>query len=147
MRSVKLLKTYIHIKSFPMEVAVDSNIPQGFDMDSGAAAPIYRPNIADLRQEEVEEEEEQQMNEDVQPIYYEVPMPKQQDHRQEIIYQHAPPQQPENILNNISPLIWMVIVFIGFILGFFMGMGSGGKGGSQAAPIILTTSGRGISGV
>jgi len=44
-------------------------------------------------------------------------------------------------------LVWMVIVFIGFILGFFMGMGSGGKGGSQAAPIILTTSGRGMTNV
>jgi hypothetical protein len=54
----------------------------------------------------------------------------------EIIYQQAPPQQTDTIFNSISPLVWMVIVFIGFILGFFMGMGSGGKGGSQAAPII-----------
>lgn len=145
MRSSKTLKTYIHIKSFPMEVAVESNIPQGFDMDDGNAAPIYRPNIPDLRQVD-EEEQEDQDDEQVQPIYYEVPMPKQ-ERQPEIIYQQAPPQQTETIFNSISPLVWMVIVFIGFILGFFMGMGSGGKGGSQAAPIILTTSGRGMTNV
>ena len=145
MRSSKVLKTYIHIKPFSMEVAVESNIPQGFDTDDGNAAPIYRPTIPDLRQVD-EEEQEQQDDEPVQPIYYEVPMPKQ-ERQPEIIYQQAPPQQTETIFNGISPLIWMVIVFIGFILGFFMGMGSGGKGGSQAAPIILTTSGRGMANV
>ena len=114
-------------------------------MDDGNAAPIYRPNIPDLRQVD-EEEQEDQDDEQVQPIYYEVPMPKQ-ERQPEIIYQQAPPQQTETIFNSISPLVWMVIVFIGFILGFFMGMGSGGKGGSQAAPIILTTSGRGMTNV
>ena len=128
-----------------MEVAVNRNIPQGFDMDDGGAAPIYRPNEIPPEPEEVEEEPEE---EPVQPIYYEIPMPKQQEQRPEIIYQQAPQQpQTETIFNSISPLIWMVIVFIGFILGFFMGMGSGGKSGSQAAPIILTTSGRGMSSV
>lgn len=129
-----------------MEVAVESNIPQGFDMDDGNAAPIYRPNIPDLRQVD-EEEQEDRDDEQVQPIYYEIPMPKQ-ERQPEIIYQQMPqPQNSDTIFNSISPLVWMVIVFIGFILGFFMGMGSGGKGGSQAAPIILTTSGRGMSSV
>jgi len=139
-RSVKLLKTYIHIKSFPMEVAVESNIPQGFDMDDGGAAPIYRPNDIPIEQENHDEQEEEQ----VQPIYYEVPMPKHQEHHQpEIIYQQAPPQS-ETMFSGISPLVWMVIIFVAFILGFFMGMGAGGRnsGGGQAAPIILT-SGRG----
>jgi len=129
-----------------MEVAVESNIPQGFDMDDGNAAPIYRPNIPDLRQVD-EEEQEDRDDEQVQPIYYEIPMPKQ-ERQPEIIYQQMPqPQNSDTIFNSISPLVWMVIVFIGFILGFFMGMGSGGKGGSQAAPIILTTSGRGMTSV
>jgi len=122
-----------------MEVAVDSNIPQGFDMDDGGAAPIYRPDI------QVEEEPEQQEEEQVQPIYYEIPMPKQQEQRQpEIIYQQAP-QHSETVFSGISPLVWMVIIFVAFILGFFMGMGAGGRnnGGGQAAPIILT-SGRGV---
>ena len=139
MRSSKTLKTYIHIKSFPMEVAVDSNIPQGFDMDDGNAAPIYRPDI------QVEQEPEQQEEEQVQPIYYEIPMPKQQEHhQQDVIYQQAPPPQQDTVLGGISPLVWMVIVFVAFILGFFMGMGAGGRnsGPGQAAPIILT-SGRG----
>jgi hypothetical protein len=138
-RSSKTLKTYIHIKSFPMEVAVDSNIPQGFDMDDGNAAPIYRPDI------QVEQEPEQQEEEQVQPIYYEIPMPKQQEHhQQDVIYQQAPPPQQDTVLGGISPLVWMVIVFVAFILGFFMGMGAGGRnsGPGQAAPIILT-SGRG----
>jgi len=129
-----------------MEVAVESNIPQGFDMDDGNAAPIYRPNIPDLRQVD-EEDQEDRDDEQVQPIYYEIPMPKQ-ERQPEIIYQQMPqPQNSDTIFNSISPLVWMVIVFIGFILGFFMGMGSGGKGGSQAAPIILTTSGRGMTSV
>ena len=122
-----------------MEVAVDSNIPQGFDMDDGGAAPIYRPDI------QVEQEPEQQEEEQVQPIYYEIPMPKQQEQRQpEIIYQQAP-QHSETVFSGISPLVWMVIIFVAFILGFFMGMGAGGRnnGGGQAAPIILT-SGRGV---
>ena len=122
-----------------MEVAVESNIPQGFDMDDGGAAPIYRPDI------QVEQEPEQQEEEQVQPIYYEIPMPKQQEQRQpEIIYQQAPPQS-ETMFSGISPLVWMVIIFVAFILGFFMGMGAGGRnsGGGQAAPIILT-SGRGV---
>jgi len=122
-----------------MEVAVDSNIPQGFDMDDGNAAPIYRPDI------QVEQEPEQQEEEQVQPIYYEIPMPKQQEHhQQDVIYQQAPPPQQDTVLGGISPLVWMVIVFVAFILGFFMGMGAGGRnsGPSQAAPIILT-SGRG----
>jgi len=122
-----------------MEVAVDSNIPQGFDMDDGGAAPIYRPDI------QVEQEPEQQEEDQVQPIYYEIPMPKQQEQRQpEIIYQQAP-QHSENVFSGISPLVWMVIIFVAFILGFFMGMGAGGRnnGGGQAAPIILT-SGRGV---
>ena len=125
-----------------MEVSVDRNIPQGFDMDDGNAAPIYRPNDIPPDAEDPEETEEDQ----VQPIYYEIPMPKHQEHRPEIIYQQAPPQQ-DTIFSGISPLVWMVIIFVAFILGFFMGMGSGGKGGSQAAPIILTTSGRGMSSV
>ena len=140
-RSVKLLKTYIHIKSFPMEVAVESNIPQGFNMDEGGAAPIYRPNDIPIQRENHDEQEEEQ----VQPIYYEVPMPKQQEHHQpEIIYQPAPPKS-DTVFSGISPLVWMVIVFVAFILGFFMGMGAGGRnnGGGQAAPIILT-SGRGV---
>jgi hypothetical protein len=137
-RSSKPLKTYIHIKSFPMEVAVDSNIPQGFDMDDGAAAPIYRPNDIPA-QKEVQEDQE----EEPQPIYYEIPMPKQQEHSQpEVVYQQAPPQ--DTVFGNIRPIIWMVIVFVAFILGFFMGMGASGRnsGSGQAAPIILT-SGRG----
>ena len=138
MRSSKPLKTYIHIKSFPMEVAVDSNIPQGFDMDDGGAAPIYRPDI------QVEQEPEQQEEEQVQPIYYEIPMPKQQEQHQEI-YHHPPPPQQDTMFSGISPLVWMVIIFVAFILGFFMGMGAGGRnsGPGQAAPIILT-SGRGV---
>ena len=138
MRSSKPLKTYIHIKSFPMEVAVDSNIPQGFDMDDGVAAPIYRPNDIPI-QKEVQEEQD----EEPQPIYYEIPMPKQQEHHQpEVIYQQAPPQ--DTVFGSIRPIIWMVIVFVAFILGFFMGMGASGRnsGSGQAAPIILT-SGRG----
>jgi len=137
-RSSKPLKTYIHIKSFPMEVAVDSNIPQGFDMDDGGAAPIYRPDI------QVEQEPEQQEEEQVQPIYYEIPMPKQQEQHQEI-YHHPPPPQQDTMFSGISPLVWMVIIFVAFILGFFMGMGAGGRnsGPGQAAPIILT-SGRGV---
>ena len=121
-----------------MEVAVDSNIPQGFDMDDGAAAPIYRPNDIPA-QKEVQEDQE----EEPQPIYYEIPMPKQQEHSQpEVVYQQAPPQ--DTIFGNIRPIIWMVIVFVAFILGFFMGMGASGRnsGPGQAAPIILT-SGRG----
>ena len=139
MRSSKTLKTYIHIKSFPMEVAVDSNIPQGFDMDDGNAAPIYRPNDIPL-QKEVSEEQDQ--GEEPQPIYYEIPMPKQEQHQPEIIYQQ--PMQSDNMFGNIRPIIWMVIVFVAFILGFFMGMGASGRnsGSGQAAPIILT-SGRG----
>ena len=137
MRPTKPLKTYIHIKSFPMEVAVESNIPQGFDMDDGGAAPIYRPDI------QIEQEPEQQEEEQVQPIYYEIPMPKQ-ERQPEIVYQQPPPPSQDTIFSGISPLIWMVIIFVAFILGFFMGMGSGGKGGSQAAPIILTTSGRNV---
>jgi hypothetical protein len=138
-RSSKTLKTYIHIKSFPMEVAVDSNIPQGFDMDDGNAAPIYRPNDIPL-QKEVSEEQDQ--GEEPQPIYYEIPMPKQEQHQPEIIYQQ--PMQSDNMFGNIRPIIWMVIVFVAFILGFFMGMGASGRnsGSGQAAPIILT-SGRG----
>ena len=138
MRSSKPLKTYIHIKSFPMEVAVESNIPQGFDMDDGGAAPIYRPDI------QVEQEPEQQEEEQVQPIYYEIPMPKQQEQHQEI-YHHPPPPQQDTMFSGISPLVWMVIIFVAFILGFFMGMGAGGRnsGPGQAAPIILT-SGRGV---
>jgi hypothetical protein len=137
-RSTKPLKTYIHIKSFPMEVAVESNIPQGFDMDDGGAAPIYRPDI------QVEQEPEQQEEEQVQPIYYEIPMPKQQEQHQEI-YHHPPPPQQDTMFSGISPLVWMVIIFVAFILGFFMGMGAGGRnsGPGQAAPIILT-SGRGV---
>ena len=121
-----------------MEVAVDSNIPQGFDVDDGAAAPIYRPNDIPPEPESPEQEEDQ-----VQPIYYEIPMPKQQEHSQpEVIYQQAPPQ--DTIFGSIRPIIWMVIVFVAFILGFFMGMGASGRnsGSGQAAPIILT-SGRG----
>ena len=121
-----------------MEVAVDSNIPQGFDMDDGAAAPIYRPNDIPV-QKEVQEDQD----EEPQPIYYEIPMPKQQEHSQpEVVYQQAPPQ--DTIFGNIRPIIWMVIVFVAFILGFFMGMGASGRssGPGQAAPIILT-SGRG----
>ena len=139
MRSSKLLKTYIHIKSFPMEVAVDSNIPQGFDMDDGGAAPIYRPDI------QVEQEPDQQEDEQVQPIYYEIPMPKQQEQHHQEIYHHPPPPQQDTIFSGISPLVWMVIIFVAFILGFFMGMGAGGRnnGPGQAAPIILT-SGRGV---
>jgi hypothetical protein len=138
-RSSKPLKTYIHIKSFPMEVAVDSNIPQGFDMDDGGAAPIYRPDI------QVEQEPEQQEEEQVQPIYYEIPMPKQQEQNHQEIYHHPPPPQQDTMFSGISPLVWMVIIFVGFILGFFMGMGAGGRnnGPGQAAPIILT-SGRGV---
>jgi hypothetical protein len=137
-RSSKPLKTYIHIKSFPMEVAVDSNIPQGFDMDDGVAAPIYRPNDIPIPKEVQEDQEEEP-----QPIYYEIPMPKHQEHSQpEVIYQQAPPQ--DTVFGNIRPIIWMVIVFVAFILGFFMGMGASGRnsGPGQAAPIILT-SGRG----
>ncbi len=121
-----------------MEVAVESNIPQGFDMDDGGAAPIYRPDI------QVEQEPEQQEEEQVQPIYYEIPMPKQQEQHQEI-YHHPPPPQQDTMLSGISPLVWMVIIFVAFILGFFMGMGAGGRnsGPGQAAPIILT-SGRGV---
>jgi hypothetical protein len=138
-RSSKPLKTYIHIKSFPMEVAVDSNIPQGFDMDEGGAAPIYRPDI------QVEQEPEQQEEEQVQPIYYEIPMPKQQEQHHQEIYHHPPPPQQDTMFSGISPLVWMVIIFVAFILGFFMGMGAGGRnsGSGQAAPIILT-SGRGV---
>jgi hypothetical protein len=138
-RSSKPLKTYIHIKSFPMEVAVDSNIPQGFDMDDGGAAPIYRPDI------QVEQEPEQQEEEQVQPIYYEIPMPKQQEQHPQEIYHHTPPPQQDTMFSGISPLVWMVIIFVAFILGFFMGMGAGGRnsGSGQAAPIILT-SGRGV---
>ena len=122
-----------------MEVAVDRNIPQGFDMDDGGAAPIYRPNDIPPEPEAPEEPEEEQ----VQPIYYEIPMPKQQEQQPEIIYQQSPPQ-PDTIFSGITPLVWMVIIFVAFILGFFMGMGAGGKnGGGQGAPIILTTSGRG----
>jgi hypothetical protein len=44
------------------------------------------------------------------------------------------------LMNNINPLVWMVIVFVAFILGFFMGMGSGGGKGGQA-PIILAPRG------
>jgi len=123
-----------------MEVAVESNIPQGFNMDEGNSAPIYRPNeipMETLNQEEQEEEEPQ-------PIYYEVPMPKQQEYRQpEYPTPQSPPQQ--SFMNNINPIIWMVIIFVAFILGFFMGMGASGRnnGGGQAAPIILT-SGRGV---
>ena len=122
-----------------MEVAVDSNIPQGFDMDDGNAAPIYRPNDIPL-QKEVSEEQDQ--GEEPQPIYYEIPMPKQEQHQPEIIYQQ--PMQSDNMFGNIRPIIWMVIVFVAFILGFFMGMGASGRnsGSGQAAPIILT-SGRG----
>ena len=121
-----------------MEVAVDSNIPQGFDMDDGGAAPIYRPDI------QVEQEPEQQEEEQVQPIYYEIPMPKQQEQHQEI-YHHPPPPQQDTMFSGITPLVWMVIIFVAFILGFFMGMGAGGRnsGPGQAAPIILT-SGRGV---
>jgi len=122
-----------------MEVAVDSNIPQGFDMDDGGAAPIYRPDI------QVEQEpQEQQEEEQVQPIYYEIPMPKQQEQHHQEIYHHPPPPQQDTVFGGISPLVWMVIVFVAFILGFFMGMGAGGRnsGPGQAAPIILT-SGRG----
>ena len=122
-----------------MEVSVESNIPQGFDMDDGAAAPIYRPNDIPIEQENRDEQEEEQ----VQPIYYEIPMPKQQEHNQpEVIYQQAP--QQDNVFSNVRPIIWMVIVFVAFILGFFMGMGASGRNGGsgQAAPIILT-SGRG----
>ena len=123
-----------------MEVAVDSNIPQGFDMDDGGAAPIYRPDI------QVEQEPEQQEEEQVQPIYYEIPMPKQQEqHHQEIYHHPPPPSQQDTMFSGISPLVWMVIIFVAFILGFFMGMGAGGRnsGPGQAAPIILT-SGRGV---
>ena len=121
-----------------MEVAVDSNIPQGFDMDDGGAAPIYRPDI------QVEQEPDQQEEEQVQPIYYEIPMPKQQEQHHQEIYHHPPPPQQDTIFSGISPLVWMVIIFVAFILGFFMGMGAGGRNGSgQAAPIILT-SGRGV---
>jgi len=138
-RSSKPLKTYIHIKSFPMEVAVDSNIPQGFDMDDGGAAPIYRPDVQ-VEQESSEKQEEEQ----VQPIYYEIPMPKQQEQNHQEIYHHPPPPQQDTMFSGISPLVWMVIIFVAFILGFFMGMGAGGRnsGPGQAAPIILT-SGRG----
>ena len=122
-----------------MEVAVES-IPQGFDMDDGGAAPIYRPDI------QVEQEPEQQEEEQVQPIYYEIPMPKQQEqHHQEIYHHPPPPSQQDTMFSGISPLVWMVIIFVAFILGFFMGMGAGGRnsGPGQAAPIILT-SGRGV---
>jgi len=124
-----------------MEVAVDSNIPQGFDMDDGGAAPIYRPNDIPMEREAPEESEEDQ----VQPIYYEIPMPKHQERSQpEVIYQQAPPSHQDTMFSGISPLVWMVIIFVAFILGFFMGMGAGGRnnGPGQAAPIILT-SGRG----
>ena len=122
-----------------MEVAVESNIPQGFDMDDGGAAPIYRPDI------QVEQEPEQQEEEQVQPIYYEIPMPKQQEQHHQEIYHHPPPPQQDTMFSGISPLVWMVIIFVAFILGFFMGMGAGGRNGGpgQAAPIILT-SGRGV---
>ena len=122
-----------------MEVAVES-IPQGFDMDDGGAAPIYRPDI------QVDQEPEQQEEEQVQPIYYEIPMPKQQEqHHQEIYHHPPPPSQQDTMFSGISPLVWMVIIFVAFILGFFMGMGAGGRnsGPGQAAPIILT-SGRGV---
>ena len=123
-----------------MEVAVESNIPQGFDMDDGGAAPIYRPDI-NVEQEPQEQQEEEQ----VQPIYYEIPMPKQQEQHHQEIYNPPPTPHQENIFNGISPLVWMVIIFVAFILGFFMGMGAGGRnvGPGQAAPIILT-SGRGV---
>ena len=99
-----------------MEVAVESNIPQGFDMDDGGAAPIYRPDI------QIEQEPEQQAEAQVQPIYYEIPMPKQ-ERQPEIVYQQPPPASQDTIFSGISPLIWMVIIFVGFIVGFFMGMG------------------------
>jgi hypothetical protein len=140
-RSYKTLKTYIHIKFFLMEVAVDSSVPQGFDMDEGAAAPIYRPNDIPA---EPEQDNQEQENDQVQPIYYEIPMPKQEE-KPEIIY-HQPPPQETTIFSSISPVIWMVIIFVAFILGFFMGMGSSSRGNyspGQAAPIILT-SGRGV---
>ena len=124
-----------------MEVAVDSSVPQGFDMDEGAAAPIYRPNDIPA---EPEQENQDQENDQVQPIYYEIPMPKQEE-KQENIYNHPQPQE-SSIFSGLSPIIWMIIVFVAFILGFFMGMGSSSRGNygpGQAAPIILT-SGRGV---
>jgi len=124
-----------------MEVAVDSSVPQGFDMDEGAAAPIYRPNDISA---EPEEEVQDQDNDQVQPIYYEIPMPKQEE-KPEIIY-HNPQPQETTFFSGVSPIIWMVIIFIAFILGFFMGMGASSRGNygpGQAAPIILT-SGRGV---
>ena len=77
-----------------MEVAVESNIPQGFDMDDGGAAPIYRPDI-NVEQEPQEQQEEEQ----VQPIYYEIPMPKQQEQHHQEIYNPPPTPHQENIFN------------------------------------------------
>lgn len=106
-----------------MEVNVD--VPQGFDMDEDNTHE-YNPDMERFE----DEEEDIPMQRRQQPIYYEMP-------------EYSKPQQNETgggLINNINPLVWMVIVFVAFILGFFMGMGSGGKGGSHA-PIILAPRG------
>jgi len=110
-----------------MEVNVD--VPKGFDNDEDHAH-IYNPDMERFEDEEQEEEPPRHQ----QPIYYEVP------ERYESYKERENRQDGGSLMNNINPLVWMVIVFVAFILGFFMGMGSGGKGGSQA-PIILAPRG------
>ena len=110
-----------------MEIPVDTNIPQGFDMDDGNSAPV-----APVPQ--YEDDNESEMEEDIQPIYYHVP-----NNNNNTNSQPPPPPVQDSMFNNVNPVIWMVVIFVAFILGFFMGMGSGGKGGQ--APIILAPRG------
>lgn len=106
--------------------------PQGFDMDENSTAPIYNPEIKG-RYDDDEEQDGDDIQE--QPIYYQIPESGN-------YYNEKPSErdrEKESLMNGINPMIWMVIVFVAFILGFFMGMGSGGKGGQ--APIILAPRG------
>lgn len=108
-----------------MEVNV-GDVPQGFDMDEDNTH-AYNPDV-----ERFEDEEEEMPMHSRQPIYYEMPdYPKQQPATGQDV--------TGGLMNNINPLVWMVIVFVAFILGFFMGMGSGG--GKGQAPIILAPRG------
>jgi hypothetical protein len=109
-----------------MEVNV-GDVPQGFDMDEDNTH-TYSPDA-----ERFEDEEDEEPMHNQQPIYYEMPeYPKQQ--------MNMGQESGGGLMNNINPLVWMVIVFVAFILGFFMGMGSGGGKGGQA-PIILAPRG------
>jgi len=114
-----------------MEIPVDTNIPQGFDLDDGHGAAVYKNN-PEGPQPQYEDDGGSDIDEDnVQPIYYHVPPATQAP--------SSPPPPQDSMFNNVNPVIWMVIIFVAFILGFFMGMGSGGKGGQS--PIILAPRG------